>query len=293
MSAMPEARIPLSARVHLSHAAVETIALDAGVDLLHIKGPALLPDLRTKDRGSADVDVLVAPGHVGLFERALAGHGWERRSDYTSGSAFRHAANWFHDNWGYVDVHARWPGPRVEAEEVFAAFAAGEHRQHIAHVPCRVPNRIAQILILVLHAARSHGSSADIELAWNRISQEDRDAVRALADTLQAQAAFAVGIGELDSVDGDPTAELWRYYSQHGGSRLGEWRARWRAAAGLRERRDVVVNALVVNRDHLRMELGHVPSRREVAARQWKRVRVLSGEAVGALRGRFRRRGAG
>jgi hypothetical protein len=290
---MSTAEIPLSARVHLSHAAVETIALDAGVELLHIKGPALLPDLRTKDRGSSDVDVLVAPGHLDAFERALAEHGWERRSDYASGSAFRHAANWFHDNWGYVDVHARWPGPRVGADEVFKAFAAGDHRQDIAHVPCRVPNRVAQILILVLHAARSHGSSADIDLAWNRISQEDRDAVRALADTLQARTAFAAGIGELDSVVGDPSAELWRYYSQSGGSRLGEWRARWRAAAGFRERREVVIGALVVNRDHLRMELGHVPTRREVAARQWRRVRVLSHEALRALRGRLQRRGPG
>ena len=34
----------------------------------------------------------------------------------------------------------------------------------------------------------------------------------------------------------------------------------------------MVASALVVNRDHLRMELGHVPSRREVASRQWQRV---------------------
>jgi len=286
---MSTAEIPLSARVHLSHAAVETLALDVGVDLLHIKGPALLPDLRPVDRGSADVDVLVAPGHLARFERALAHHGWERHTSYASGSAFQHAANWFHDNWGYLDVHARWPGPRAQPEEVFAAFAAGGHRQEIAHVACRVPNRSAQILILVLHAARSHGFSTDLDLAWNRISQEDRDAVRALADALQARTAFAAGIGELDSVAADRTTELWRYYSHEAGSRLGEWRARWRAAETLRERRDVITSALVVNRDHLRMELGHVPSRRELAARQWQRVRVLSREAAGAVRGRLRR----
>ncbi len=283
--------VPLSVRVHLGHAAVEVIALDAGVDLLHIKGPALLPDLRAKDRGSSDVDVLVAPGHVDRFERALALHGWERRSGYASGSAFQHASNWFHDSWGYVDVHARWPGPQVGAEEVYAAFAEGGHRQEIAHVACRVPNRVAQILILVLHAARSHGASPDIELAWNRLAPEEQDAVRALADALRARTAFAAGIGELDSVGDDPTAALWRYYSQSGGGRLGEWRARWRAAATLRERLDVVASALVVNRDHLRMELGHVPSRRELAARQWRRVRVLSRETAAAVRARLWRRG--
>jgi len=288
---MSTAEIPLSARVHLSHAVIETIALDAGVDLLHIKGPALLPELRRPDRGSSDVDVLVAPGHVERFERALAQHGWERRSGYASGSAFQHAANWFHDNWAYVDVHARWPGPRASVEEVFTAFAEGGHLQDIAHVPCRVPHRTAQILILVLHTARSHGSRADLELAWNGITDEDRDAARALAERLQAGTAFAAGLGELDEVRGDRTADLWRYYSGQGGSRLGEWKARWRAADTLRERRDVLAGVVVVNRDHLRMELGHVPSRRELAARQWQRIAVLSREMSAAARRRLRRGG--
>src|SRR3954454_4197336 len=121
----PGDSIPITARVHLSHAVVETLARDAGVDLLHIKGPALLPGLRPPNFGSTDVDVLVAPGQVSRLEAALERHGWDRRSDFDSGSAFHHAANWFHDNWGYLDVHAHWPGPRAAAEEVYAAFAAG------------------------------------------------------------------------------------------------------------------------------------------------------------------------
>jgi hypothetical protein len=98
-------------------------------------------------------------------------------------------------------------------------------------------------------------------------------------------------MGELDSVHGDRTADLWRYYSGAGGSRLGEWKARWRAADTLRERRDVLAGVVVVNRDHLRMELGHVPSRRELAARQWQRVAVLSREVSAVVRHRLRRGG--
>jgi hypothetical protein len=288
-AATPVAEIPLSVRVHLAHAVVETIALDAGVDLLHIKGPALLPGLRRIDRGSTDVDVLVSPEHLGRFEQALREHGWDRRSELRSGSAFHHASNWFHENWGYVDVHAHWPGPRVSANTVFAEFAAGEHRQDIAHFPCRVPNRTAQILILVLHAARSSGSVDDLDIAWNGVPEDERARVREMAERLRADTAFAAGLGELDLVVGDRTADLWRHYSQ-GGSRLDEWRARWRAADTRRDRIHVLADVLVVNRDHLRMELGHVPSRREVAWRQWQRVRVLSREAVVGLRGRLRRR---
>jgi hypothetical protein len=281
--------IPVAARVHLSHAVVETLALDAGVDLLHIKGPALFPGLRPPGRASSDVDVLVAPGQAPRLEAVLAEHGWERMTGIESGSAFHHAANWFHANWGYVDVHAHWPGPQASPEEVFAAFAEGAHTQEIAHVACRVPNRTAQVLILVLHAARTTGSSDDLELAWFAAPEEVRADVLALAVRLRAETAFAAGLGELDSVTGDRTADLWRYYSL-GGSRLDEWRARVRAAPSRREAAKVLVSAVLVNRDHLRMELGHPPSRREVALRQWQRVRVLGHELTAALATRVRGR---
>jgi hypothetical protein len=276
--------IPIAARVHLAHAAVETLALDAGVDLLHIKGPALLPGLRRPGRQSTDVDVLVAPGHARALAAALTAHGWDQRSDLETGSAFQHAANWFHENWGYVDVHALWPGPQAGPAEVYAAFAEGAHTQEIAHVPCRVPHRTAQILILVLHTARTTGSSDDLELAWYGASDDQRAAVHALAVRLRAETAFRVGLGELHVTD-DRTADLWRYYAL-GGTRLEEWRARVRAAPNRRDAARVLVSAVLVNRDHLRMELGHPPSRREVAARQWQRVRVLAAELVDRVRAR-------
>ena len=54
--------IPVAVRVHLSHPAMEVLAREADVDLLHIKGPALLPGLRPPGRSSSDVDVIVRPG---------------------------------------------------------------------------------------------------------------------------------------------------------------------------------------------------------------------------------------
>ncbi len=273
--------IPLSTRVHLSHAVVESLAREAGVDLLHIKGPALLPGLRAPGRGSSDVDVLVRPGHVERLEATLARHGWERRSGFDTGSAFQHAANWFHGNWGYADVHATWPGPKVRPDQVYAELAAGDLTQEIAHVSCRVPNRIGQILILVLHAARTTGGGNDLPLAWDAITDEERSEVRAMAARLRAETALAAGLGELDAIVGDPTADLWRYYSR-GGSRLDEWRARWRAAPTRREAVRVVASAITVNRDHLWMELGRPPTRREVAAAQLHRARVLGRELATA-----------
>jgi Uncharacterised nucleotidyltransferase len=280
--------IPLPTRVHLSHAVVESLAREAGVDLLHIKGPALLPGLRPPTHGSTDVDVLVRPGHVDRLEAALARHGWDRRSAFDTGSAFQHAANWFHDNWGYVDVHATWPGPKVSPEQVYAELAAGDLTQEIAHFACRVPNRTGQILILVLHAARTVGGVSDLPLAWHAIAEEERSEVRAMASRLRAETALAAGLGELDSIFGDPTADLWRYYSL-GGTRLDEWRARLRAAPTRRDAVRVVAGAIAVNRDHLAMELGRTPTRRDVAVAQLHRVQVLGRELAAVSRERLSR----
>ncbi len=65
-----------------------------------------------------------------------------------------------------------------------------------------------------------------------------------MAARLRAETAFAAGLGELDSVVGDRTADLWRYYSR-GGTRLDEWRARWRAAPTRREAARVLASALL------------------------------------------------
>lgn len=280
--------IPITTRVHLSHAVVESLAREAGVELLHIKGPALLPGLREPGRGSTDVDVLVRPGHVARLEAVLARHGWERWSEFADGSAFHHAANWFHGNWGYLDVHAHWPGPRVPPEEVWAELAAGGLTRDIAHVTCRVPNRTGQILILVLHAGRSPGGAGDLALAWHAISDEERAEVRAMSSRLRAETGFAAGLGEIHTIVDDATADLWRFYSL-GGTRLDEWKARLHAAPNRRAAVRVLASAVPVNRAHLRMELGRPPTRREVVLRQVQRVRLLGGELATLARRRFDR----
>lgn len=283
-----DAFIPLWARVHLSHAAVETLARDAGVDLLHIKGPAVLPGLRERAYGSNDVDVIVRPSHLGRFEAALAHAGWDRRSDLESGSVFQHAANWYHPSWGYVDVHAHWPGPRVGPEQVYAEFAAGDHVQEIAHVACRVPNRAAQILILVLHAGRTPGRSGDVATAWHAVTPDDRAAVQEMAGRLRAETGLAAGLGELDSVRGDPEADLWRVLLL-GGSRVDELRARLRAAPDRRAAAKLLLSSVRVNRDYLRMELGRPPTRADVRRRQWRRIQALAHDLAAVARQRIGR----
>ncbi|WP_210649306.1 nucleotidyltransferase family protein [Nocardioides sp. SYSU D00065] len=275
---------PVAARVHLAHAVVQKLAEDRGIDLLHLKGPAVLPGLRAEGRQSSDVDVLVRPSHLPRLVTALESVGFEQRTDFATGSVFAHAANWWHDDWGWVDVHTSWPGVGVDAEVAFDVFARTRVQVPIAHWDCPVPDRTAQRLILVLHAARS-GGTTDVDHAWTAADPGEQEDVRRLARELDAEVALAAGIGELDLHRHHPTYRLWRYFTE-GGSRLDEWRARLAAAGTARARAELLGAALRVNRDHLRMELGRPPTREEVRARQRLRVRRATDELASRVRRR-------
>ena len=263
---------PVAARVHLAHAVVQKLAEERHIDILHLKGPAVLP----AGRLSSDVDVLVRPTHLSRLVGALESIGWEQRTGFATGSVFAHAANWWHDDWGWVDVHVNWPGVGVDAGQAFDVLARGSIQLPIAHWDCPVPDRTAQRLILVLHSARSEGST-DIDHAWRAADPAEQAAVRALAVELDAVVALAAGIGELELHRDHPTYALWRHFTE-GGSRLDEWRARLAAAPTARAKAGLVTSAMRVNRDHLRMELGRPPTREEVRARQGQRLRKAADE---------------
>ncbi len=267
---------PIAARVHLTHALVQKLAEERRIDLLHLKGPAVLPGLRAEGHRSSDVDVLVRPSHLSRMIAALESIGWEQRTHFATGSVFAHAANWWHDDWGWVDIHINWPGVGIGAEQAFDVFSRSAVLLPIAHWDCLVPDRTAQRLVLVLHAARS-GGGADVEHAWTAAEPDEQAAVRALAAELDAEVALAAGIGELDLHRDHPTYALWRHFAE-GGSRMDEWRARLSATPTARAKAGLVVAAMRVNRDHLRMELGRAPTREDVRARQAQRLRTAAEE---------------
>lgn len=274
---------PVAARVHLAHAVVQKLADDRSIDLLHLKGPAVLPGLRAPGRQSSDVDVLVRPSHLERLVEALESIGFEQRTDFSTGSVFAHAANWWHDDWGWVDVHTHWPGVSTDPEAAFDVFARTSLTLQIAHWDCPVPDRTSQRLILVLHSARSRGTT-DLDHAWLGADADEQADVRRLAAELGAEVALAAGVGELELHRDAPTYLLWRYFTE-GGSRFDEWRARLAAAPTVRAKAALATAAMRVNRDHLRMELGRPPTREELRERQRLRVR----RAVTELTRRARR----
>lgn len=276
--------IPVWAMVHLTHAALQSLADEHGVELLHIKGPATSLTLRDGIHDSTDADILVRPAHLAAFQRALESANWRLHTDFDEGSPFGHAANYVHPNWTYADVHRTIPGPRANATAVFNRLWEDRVVVEIAHRPCTVLSLEAQVLIQVLHSARSHGyEPAD---AWRLCPTERRGSVRGLADDLDAATAFAAGIGELDAHRDRDDHALWSYFSQPGDDRLGEWRARWRSTPGVQDRFRLLVHAVRVNRTHLRLRLDREPSAADVAREQWHRIGRLFVGFGPYLRGR-------
>ena len=292
-----ETDLPAWARLSLAHAVVEYVARDCGVDLLHVKGPATTDRFRLAGRTSSDVDVLVRPSHVLRLTTALEAADFEPRTGFESGSIFRHAANLHHRYWGWVDVHRSFPGFGVEAAVAFEELWRRRCTTSIAAYDVQVPSVLDQALLILLHGARDTARGrADIDRVRAALSDAELVEVRQLANELGAEVALAAASGELANFRDRAEHDLWVVASE-GGTRLQEWRARFRAATSAREKARLCGEVLLVNRDHLRMRLGHEPSRAEVLRASGHRpvvaVRELSSIAVRRLpfggRGRGRR----
>ena len=282
---------PVWVMVHLTHAAIQVIADRASADILHIKGPTDAA-LRARPHYSTDTDVLVRPAHMSRFLDALEADGWSRLTNFDNGSPFGHAANFGHSSWAAADVHRSIPGLSLDPAQVFDRLWDARQTAEIAHRECSIPAPPAQVLIQVTHVARSHGTGESE--TWSQADDQLRQRTRALAAELGGEVAFAAGLGELASFRDARDYALWKHWSAPEDNRVVEWVARLRSAQGMRERSRIVVQAMRVNRARLRMELGHEPTRQEIAAEQRDRIRHALSSGVAALAGLLpgrRRRG--
>lgn len=274
--------LPAWARLSLAHAVVEYVARDVGVDLLHIKGPATTARFRLAGRTSSDVDVLVRPSHVSRLTVALEAADFEPRTGFESGSIFRHAANLHHRYWGWVDVHRSFPGFGVDASAAFEQLWQRRCTTSIAAYDVQVPSVLDQALLILLHGARDTARGrSDIERVQAALTSRELEQVEGLARRLGAEVAHAAASGDLERFKDRAEHDLWVVASQ-GGTRLQEWRARFRAATSLPEKAKLFGEVLLANRDHLRMRLGHEPSRAELLRATGHRP-VVAARELGAL----------
>lgn len=280
-----ERTIPLEARIRLGHAVVQAVADDERIDVLHIKGYAVEEGLYRAHRTSTDIDLLVRPRQAMAFLAALERHGWRRVTSFRTGSIFEHAAVMWHDAWGYADVHRVLPGMSLAAAEAFDRLWATSGMTTIADVPCRVPSRAHQAMVIVLHDARTPGvSSSDVQHLREVLPDHERLELRAEAARFGAEVAWAAATGRLEDFRDHPEYPLWLAI-RDGASRSGLLRARVRSARTALGKASILAGAALPNRDHLRMTLGHEPRPADYVGDVIERVRA-------ALRGLSERLGS-
>ena len=259
--------VPLPVRIGFAHASTQHVADTLGARVLHVKGAALDPTL-VPGRSFSDADVLVHPDDVRRVLAELRRHQWQLINSFAYGSSFEHSATLRHPDFGLLDVHRVYPGAGPTPTAAFERLWAEHTTTAIGGVPCPVPSRDAQALLLLLHAARGGSdikAARDIDAVWSRADAEQRAAIERWVGLLDAQLGFSVITGTLDEHVGDPAYDLWRVAAR-GGTRFDEWRARVRAARGLRAKLAVVTRSALVNVEHLEIVRGRPVTRREVVS---------------------------
>ena len=285
MESTTEAPVPLRVRLRFGRAAVQVVADEVGADVLHIKGNAADSSLRPDEASGTDVDILVRPAHVARSTARCApvdGASTARSSTALRSVTRRPTCT----TRGATSIctggsPASAPRPRSRSSGCGPTAQAVD----FAGVACRVPSIAAQATLLVLNAARGARSGADLALSWTDASLDHRAAVEELVDALDAHVAFAAATGDLERYRGERDYRLWKVVSE-GGTRSEEWWARVRSAPSLGEALRIAARAPLVNVEHLSIELGRAPTRREVAAAFFARPRRMIAEAWSAVRRR-------
>ena len=266
--------LPRSVAVRLSHAALQVLAEDHDVDLLHIKGPAVDDSLGGATRASFDADVLVRPAHVDRLIAAMREHGWTTAYGFEDGSAFEHASTLVHSHLAHVDVHRQFPGFAGGAGAVFERLWADRHLTDVAGTPCAVPSLEAQRLLLIIHAARGGDLlHPDIARCWYGASAEEQVRVQRLADELHAEMALGAGTGRLGEYRGERGYELWHALSTGERSLVKLWFARVRAEPTTARAIRRGVRLVLPNRRRMQETLGRRPTTGEVLAAYADRAR--------------------
>lgn len=291
--------MPRSVGIRFTHAALQALAEDNGIDLLHIKGPAvddlllavrspgdsLLMAAGTVARQSVDADVLVRPAHVDRLFDVMHRHGWTTAYHFADGSAFEHAATMTHPVLATADVHRRFPGIGIDASAAFERLWAERHSVSIAGTPCPVPSLTAQRLVLIVHAARGGAlHHSDIQRSWTCATEGERAAVQHLADLLGAEVALAAGTGRLEEYEGTRGYELWRALSTGEQSQVRIWVARVKSEPTASSALRTAVRLILPNPRRMHTSLGRPPTAREMAQAYAQRARWGLGELAELVR---------
>lgn len=153
-----ESQLSIPEAVLLGHALVQRVAESLGIRAFFIKGPASVIQGLRLPKMSVDVDVFVPPADLEPMLAGLRERGWrERPVDPDQRSFPRHSTTVDHPEWPCcIDVHFRFPGMEAAPGDCFDVMWANTEVIELAGQEVRVPSKAMGILILALHALRSH-----------------------------------------------------------------------------------------------------------------------------------------
>ena len=267
--------MPVSVAIRFTHASLQVLAEDHGIDLLHIKGPAVddaLLEVRVANISTTDgAPESEAESPVGAArDRGATQH--RRRRARPSGSPrppVRGDAPARLDDEvpvrGRVGVRARGhhdpplPGPRGRASTLPRDRRRTRKRRsrRCGGTGTRSswpgsPALSRQSLPNVSSSSSTRPAPASSPTrtscrSWTAAREDDRDAVRRLAADLGAEVALAAGTGRLDEFSGARGYALWLALSTGERSLVRMWVARVKAAPTRRAALRTAVHLLVPN----------------------------------------------
>lgn len=175
-----------------------------GVRPVLIKGPAIAQWLYDdpRERPYGDIDLLIAPDEFAIAEQVMAEHGLIRVADgLRSTERTEHHERWIRPGAQEIKIELhRTLGLLTELPPslVWRRLTAETVTIEVGGIAIDTPAEPAAALILALHAAQ-HGvterrPTIDLARALKRVDRPIWRSAAALADELQAAAAFVVGL---------------------------------------------------------------------------------------------------
>ncbi|WP_141367412.1 nucleotidyltransferase family protein [Glutamicibacter uratoxydans] len=185
----------LSSPLHeLVYALVQSIASDAKIDVIFVKGPILRSQgLRTRFH-SGDVDVWVRPSQLECLVKLMEPWGWKVQPGIWQGTKVNHSTTLSPDRWGCeLDIHEHFPGVALDSEEAFDRFATSLTKHEFASVDVEVPSMECHAIIQSLHVLRPNfgttGTSDRVLVARDTLMTAGAETIR-LARELGASAVL-------------------------------------------------------------------------------------------------------
>lgn len=189
-------------RVDFATAEALRVLAVAGVPNLLLKGPSVARWLYEPEEGRAymDCDLLVPSRQFKTALEELVKIGFQPELEEADMPEWwrEHALSTFRElDSVIIDLHRTLPGVQVPEERLWATLSEATDTITVGDAPAHVLSEGGRVLHAALHAAQHGGTGRDLDVlerALDQVGEDEWRSAAALADTLDATAAFERGL---------------------------------------------------------------------------------------------------